>query len=263
MKPYEDYVKKFNEAFIELIKITPTINSVNELKSEDDELEFIKAFRELMRIKNILIAFADFKWEDLAMAEQLFEDYKSKYLDLYDKVKSNHQKEKVSILEDVDFELELIHRDEINVNYIIQLLIKLKASVQKDVTKTEKEIFNLLNSDAQLRSKRELIEKFIQENLPALKDTDDIPEAFEKFWNEEQRKAFDQLVKEENLSPEKTQALIEDYLYAEREPLRDEVLELLAGEQPTILHRKSTADRILKKILDFVETFINGMMGNS
>jgi type I restriction enzyme R subunit len=79
---------------------------------------------------------------------------------LYDKVKSNHQKEKVSILEDVDFELELIHRDEINVNYIIQLLIKLKASVQKDVTKTEKEIFNLLNSDAQLRSKRELIEKF-------------------------------------------------------------------------------------------------------
>ncbi|MEI2710970.1 MAG: HsdR family type I site-specific deoxyribonuclease [Chitinophagaceae bacterium] len=190
MKPYEDYAKKFNEAFIELIKITPTVNSVNDLKSEDDELEFIKAFRELMRIKNILTAFADFKWEDLAMAEQLFEDYKSKYLDLYDKVKSNHQKEKVSILEDVDFELELIHRDEINVNYIIQLLIKLKASVQKDVTKTEKEIFNLLNSDAQLRSKRELIEKFIQENLPVLEDTDDIPEAFDKFWNEEQQKAF-------------------------------------------------------------------------
>jgi type I restriction enzyme R subunit len=96
-----------------------------------------------MRIKNILTAFADFKWEDLAMAEQLFEDYKSKYLDLYDKVKSNHQKEKVSILEDVDFELELIHRDEVNVNYIIQLLIKLKASLllsgQKDVTKTENE----------------------------------------------------------------------------------------------------------------------------
>jgi type I restriction enzyme R subunit len=115
MKPYEDYVKKFNEAFIALLKITPTVNSVNELQTENDELEFIKAFRELIRIKNILAAFADFKWEDLAMNEQLFEDYKSKYLDLYDKVKSDHQKEKVSILEDVDFELELIHRDEINV----------------------------------------------------------------------------------------------------------------------------------------------------
>jgi len=261
MKPYEDYTKKFNEAFIELIKITPTVNSVNDLKSEDEELEFIKAFRELMRIKNILTAFSDFKWEDLAMAEQLFEDYKSKYLDLYDKVKSNHQKEKVSILEDVDFELELIHRDEINVNYIIQLLIKLKASVQKDVTKTEKEIFNLLNSDAQLRSKRELIEKFIQENLPVLEDTDDIPEAFDKFWSEEQQKAFHKLVKEENLSAEKTEKIIEDYLFAEREPLRDEVLELIEGNKPTVLERKKVGDRILSKILDFVDTFINGMTG--
>ncbi len=261
MKPYEDYTKKFNVAFIELIKITPTVNSVNDLKSEDDELEFIKAFRELMRIKNILTAFADFKWEDLAMAEQLFEDYKSKYLDLYDKVKSNHQKEKVSILEDVDFELELIHRDEINVNYIIQLLIKLKASVRKDVTKTEKEIFNLLNSDAQLRSKRELIEKFIQENLPVLEDTDNIPEAFDKFWNEEQQKAFHKLVKDENLSADKTEKIIEDYLFAEREPLRDEVLELIEGNKPTVLERKKVGDRILSKILDFVDTFINGMTG--
>jgi type I restriction enzyme, R subunit len=145
-----------------------------------------------MRIKNILTAFADFKWEDLAMNEQLFEDFKSKYLDLYDKVKSDHQKEKVSILEDVDFELELIHRDEINVAYIIQLLIKLKSKVQKDVSKAEKEIFNLLNTEAHLRSKRELIEKFIQENLPVLKTTDDIPEEFDKFWNEEQQKAFNQ-----------------------------------------------------------------------
>ncbi|MEA3444141.1 MAG: type I restriction endonuclease subunit R, partial [Bacteroidota bacterium] len=75
MKPYEEYVKKFNEAFIELLKITPTVNSVNDLQSEKDELEFIQAFRQLMRIKNILTAFADFKWENLAMNEQLFEDY--------------------------------------------------------------------------------------------------------------------------------------------------------------------------------------------
>lgn len=262
MKPYEDYVKKFNEAFISLLKITPTVNSVNELQTENDELEFIKAFRELMRIKNILTAFADFKWQDLAMNEQLFEDFKSKYLDLYDKVKSDHQKEKVSILEDVDFELELIHRDEINVAYIIQLLIKLKSKVQKDVSQTEKEIFNLLNTEAHLRSKRELIEMFIKANLPAIEDTDDIPQEFEKFWNAEQQKAFNQLVNEEKLSAEKTQSLIEDYLYAEREPLRDEILELLEGEQPTLLERKKTGDRILKKILDFVDTFINGITGN-
>lgn len=64
-----------------------------------------------MRIKNVLTTFADFSWDSLPMKEQLFEDYKSKYLDLYDKVRSDHQKEKESILEDVDFELELIHKD--------------------------------------------------------------------------------------------------------------------------------------------------------
>ncbi len=261
MQPYEDYVKKFDEAYDELLKLTPTVDSVNDLQSEDDELEFIKAFRNLMRIKNILTAFADFKWDSLAMEEQVFEDYKSKYLDLYDKVKSNNEKEKVSILEDVDFELELIHRDEINVAYIIQLLIKMKSKTQADISQFENEIFGLLGSESNLRSKRELIEKFIKENLPDIEDTEDVPDEFEKYWSKEQQKAFNQLIKEENLSSDRTEKIIEDYLFAEREPLRDEVLELIEGDKPTFLERKKVGDRILSKILGFVETFINGMSG--
>ena len=61
--------------------IAPTVKSVDDLPSEKEELEFIKAFRELMRIKNVLITFADFSWEDLHITEQAFEDYKSKHLD--------------------------------------------------------------------------------------------------------------------------------------------------------------------------------------
>ncbi len=259
MKPYEDYTVKFNEAFEKLIEITPTTDSVNDLVSEDDELKFIQAFRDLMRIKNILAAFSDFKWDDLKMTEQLFNDFQSKYLDLWHKVKTDHQKEKVSILEDVDFELELIHRDEINVAYIIQLLIKLKSKKQKDTTKAEQEIFNLLNTETTLRSKRELIEKFIHENLPVLDNSDDIAPAFDKYWSDEQQKAFSILVAEENLSADKTEKLIEDYLFAERPPLRDEVLELIDGEKPGLLQRKKLGARILKRIMDFVDTFINGM----
>ncbi len=262
MKPYEDYVKKFNDAFIGLLKVVPTVNSVNNLQSEEDELEFIKAFRELMRIKNTMATFADFVWEDLAMNEQLFEDYKSKYLDLYDKVKDEHQAEKVSILEDVDFELELIHRDEVNVTYILKLLAGLKDTTKADKERKQKEIIDLLTGEANLRSKRELIEKFILENLPVIEDTDTIPEEFDKYWNEEQQKAFDELVKEENLSAEKTHKLIESYLFAEREPLRNEVLDLIEGEKPSVLHRKKLGDKILNKIVGFVETFINGVAGS-
>ncbi|WP_333695657.1 type I restriction endonuclease subunit R [Flavobacterium sp.] len=261
MRPYEDYTVKFNEAFNLLLELTPTTDDVNDLESEEDELNFIKAFRDLMRIKNTLTTFSDFNWEDLEMDEQLFEDFKSKYLDLYDKVKSNHQKEKVSILEDVDFELELIHRDEINVTYIIQLLIKLKSQSKKDTSSAEKEIYNLLNTEATLRSKRELIEKFILENLPLINDSNEIATAFDQFWNQEQQTEFLKIVTEENLSADKTEKLIEDYLFAEREPLRDEVLELIEGEKPSLLQRKKLGDKILQRIKDFVETFINGMTG--
>ena len=261
MKPYDEYVKSFNDAFINLLQITPTVNSVDNLVTEEDELKFVIAFRDLMRIKNVLTSFSDFKWSDLSMTEQQFEDYKSKYLDLHDKVKSDHAKEKVSILEDVDFELELIHRDEINVAYIIRLLIKLKANQKKDADQIEKEIFNLLNTEMQLRSKKELIERFIRENMPVILETDDIPQEFEKFWMVEQEKAFLKMVEEEKLSKEKTQTLIEHYLYSEQEPMRDDILELLVGEKPTLLQRKQTGDRILRRIIDFVETFINGISG--
>jgi type I restriction enzyme, R subunit len=137
MEPIENYVEKFDEAVNKLKQIAPTIDSVNDSETEEDELKFIKSFRELMCLKNVLITFADFSFADPAMTEQEFEDYKSKYLDLYDKVKNETGKEKVSILEDVDFELEPIHRDDVNVLYILRLLAN-----YKNASKEEKERIN-------------------------------------------------------------------------------------------------------------------------
>jgi type I restriction enzyme R subunit len=194
------------------------------------------------------------------MNEQIFEDYKSKYLDLYDKVKTDHQKEKVSILDDVDFELELIHRDEINVAYILVLLANLKDG--KDKEKRQKEIIDLIAGEAHLRSKRELIEKFIKENLPNIEDADTIPDEFERYWNAEQIAAFKRLCAEERLTEDKVEKVIADYLFSEREPLRDEVLDLIEGAKPTVLERKTTGNRIIAKIKEFVDTFVDGIAGN-
>lgn len=259
MEPYENYTAKFDDAFHALQKIASGVDDVNNLESEEEKLEFIKAFRELMRIRNVLQSFSDFDWDDLDMDEQAFEDYKSKYLDLYEEINNKTQKEKVSILEDVDFELELIHRDEINVSYILRLLINLKSGSGKDTGKAEAEILNLLNTEAGLRSKRELIERFIKDNLPVINDADDVVPAFERFWEEEQQKEFSRIVQEERLSPQRASRLIEDYLFSEREPLRDEVLDLIEGEKPGLLERKTLGERILKRIMDFVETFLDGV----
>ena len=257
--PYEQYVGQFNQAFIQLLTIAPTVNSVNTLPSEDEQLEFIKAFRELMRVLNVLKTFTQFTFDDLSMNEQSFADYKSKYLDLYEQTKGQHQKEKVSILNDIDFELELIHRDEINVAYILKLLAKMKQGTPEERERQRKSIVDLLSGDVQLRSKRELIEKFIQENLPHIEDPEDIADEFFAYWDEEQQAAIQQLVTEENLDEAKTQKVIGDYLFTEQKPLRDDIIDAMK-ERPSLRERGTTAERITARILDFVETFISGMV---
>jgi type I restriction enzyme R subunit len=261
MQPYEDYANKFDEAYNHLKNIVPTVDSVNGLFSEEDELEFIKAFRSLMRLLNVLQTFSDFKWDDFAIKEQEFEDYKSKYLDLHDKVKKDTQKEKVSIINDVDFELELIHKDEINVTYILNLLSQLKNNTQENSEKAKSEILNLLRNETELRSKRELIERFIEENLPKLTEDDDISEAFNVFWSKEQESAFDRIVSENKLSATKTKEIIEQYLFSEQQPKYTEMIDLINVEKPIAVQRKLVGNKILNELLRYVDTFMIGYSG--
>lgn len=258
LQPYEDYVTKFDEAIKRLLKIAPTVDSVNELPSENEEFEFVTAFRELLRIKNVLNTFTEFEFKDLGIDEQTFEDYKSKYLDIRDKVRNDNSKEKVSILDDIDFEVELIHRDEVNVVYILTLLADLKDAKPHDQAKKKKQIEDLMASETQLRSKKELIERFIAENLPLITERENIPDEFENFWTVEKMKALEALSIDENLDQEKLNKLIADYLFTEKQPLRDEVIETMK-EKPGLRERKKSSERIIDKIKGFIETFINGM----
>ena len=262
MEPYEVYLKKFNDAYDNLIKLTPDVDSVNELVRQDDQFEFIKLFRDLMRVRNVLNTFTEFDMEQTEMGDQEFEDYKSKYLDLYDRVRGGNPKEKVSILNDIDFELELIHRDEINVSYILNLLSTLKNSPVDQQEKQKKKIIEIILGQTELRSKRELIEKFINENLPQIEDSVDIPDEFEKFWNKERLEYLDRLVEEEKLDKEKLEKVIGDYLFTEKEPLRDDLIDMLQ-ERPSLKERSSTSERLKSIVVDFVETYITGVFVQS
>lgn len=259
LPPYNVIAKKFNDALKALLTIVPTYQSVDDLESEEDELAFIQAFRNLMRVTNVLASYTDFSWDDLGMDEQTFENYKSKYLDLYDKVKHNTLKQKTSILEDIDFELELIHRDQINVAYILKLLSKLKQTKTSEAAKQKKAIMDLLGGEVELRSKRELIEKFIEENLPYILDADNIQDEFEKYWQEQKVLALNKLCEEEHLDKAQFKSLIEAYIYSGQDPIREAVLKCL-GDRPSVLKAREIGERIIAKMKEFVEVFESGMV---
>lgn len=257
--PYEDYVKQFNEVVIELLKLAPTVRSVKELPDEEAELAFVKIFRELMRLRNILESFSEFDNEDLALSAQRFADYRSAYLDLYDKVKTDNTKEKVSILDDVDFELDLIHRDVINVQYILTLLANLYEAEGVEAYKIRKLILDSAASGVELRNKRDLIQKFIEQNLPKLKDSTEIPDSFEGFWELEREAAFERLVKEEQLDADKLKKVIYRYADTGKAPLPDPDIVNLIDRPLKLVERGPTKRRVLQKVVDFVDTFIRGM----
>jgi len=257
MPDYEAIAEKFDEALKNLRDIAPTYQSVNDLESEEDEAAFVQAFRKLLRSMNVLQSYTDFNWDDLLIDEQEFEDYKGKYLDLYEKVKRETAKEKTSILDDIDFELELIHRDRINVAYILKLLAKINGANTTEAKAQKKAIIDLLGGDIKLRSKRELIEKFIEENLPHILDEDAIEEEFEQYWQDQKVLALGKLCEEEHLDKSQFKALIDAYIYSGQEPIRDEVFKCL-DNRPSILKARDIGERIIEKMKEFVEVFVRG-----
>ena len=257
--PYEDYVQLFNQVAMEMLALTPTVNSVKDLPDEEAELQFVKIFRELMRLRNIIESFSEFNDADLTLPAQRFADYRSAYLDLYDKVKTDTQKEKVSILEDVDFELELIHRDVINVQYILALLAQLYDTVAAEKPELRKVILDAVAGEIELRSKRELIEKFIDSAMPNVDSAAEVPDCFEDFWEQERITAFDQLVKEEQLDADKLKKVIERFVYTGEKPLPDPDIIELINRPLKLAERAPTRTRVLEKVVEHVETFISGI----
>ncbi len=254
LEPLESYIEKFNTVLADFLKLTPTVWSVDDLISEDDKFHFVQLFRELLRIRNTLLTFSDFSSKSLNISEQSFEDYKSKYLDLYDSVRQENSKEKVSILDDVDFELELIRRDDINIDYILWLLASLYDANDKNKSKQKKAILDLIQWEPTLRSKKELIEKFIEENLTGIKDSDEVSSEFDKFMQIQKNESYIKLCEEEWIDTEKFKEILSQFLYTGKTPIIEEVVKSL-NSRPKLSERIPLFERVMNRLKDFVEKF--------
>ncbi len=276
--------KPFKELKAELIEVSqkfkekyPDVDSVDQIQSESAKLEFVLAFREVLKKQTEIQVYNDFEADDpdLPINEQEYNDFKSKYLDIAMEVKrkatanadpaSNKSMDgetEESTLEDVDFCLELLHSDTINVDYILNLIGKLDP-MSSDYREQRKKIIDTLNQDASLRGKSDLIDRFIKEvvdenpieyiNLQRSGQLD-LKARMNAFVEYEREKQLEQLSKEEEISFDILYAYISEwnFLHREKVELIDEVLK--GKGLGLVAKRKKRAD-LIAKLRDIIETY--------
>ena len=204
---YEDDKGREKEGYSELIEELQNKFPIDEqIIGEQNKKEFIVLFGNILKIKNILSAFDKFAGNEI-LSEREYQDYQSIYIDLYEEIKKTRNTDKESINDDIIFEIELIKQVEINIDYILMKVAEYYKSNKKD-----KEILidikKAIDSSIELRSKKELIEGFIDRVNSSKNVTDD----FKKFVREEKEKDLEKVIEEEKLKPEETKKFIDNSL---------------------------------------------------
>ena len=209
LKSYNDYYygytdengkekKGYEELIEELCKRFPL---GEQIIGEQNKKDFIMLFGNILRLRNILSAFDRFVGNEI-LASIDFQDYTGLYHDVYDDIKTRAD-DKDSIMNDIVFEMELVKQVEVNIDYILMLVIKYHESNCKD-----KDILGAIDkaikSSLQLRSKKELIENFIDTiNINTDVDTD-----WQRYVKEQKEKDIQILINAEKLKPEETQKFV-------------------------------------------------------
>lgn len=251
MDSYENYLEKFKKQLIILFNIAETPEAVGLLEREEDKKEFIIAFRELSKILVKLQTFNNFEFtEDVTgLSEQSYQDFKSKYLLIYDETKKS-EGEKVSILDDIDFGIELMHTDKINVSYIMELIRNIDLSDKK---KRDKDIYHIKQQldradNEELRLKVDLIKNFLDKVVPNLEPEESIDDAYSYFEEEERRKEIKDFSYEIGISEDVIYEYISEYQFSgiiDNEAISDEI------KAPLLAKRK-----ILKDMKEFINEHV-------
>lgn len=174
------------------------------IEGEQNQKEFITLFGAILRMRNLLLSFDEFKGKEL-ISERDLQDYLGRYQDLRDEWVNRAKGEKEDITDDIVFEIELIRQIEINIDYILMLVKKYHDSHcdDKEILIT---IQKAVDASPELRSKKQLIETFIA----GINDVDDVMEEWRGFVAVEREKELDQIIQEEKLKEPETRKFLEN-----------------------------------------------------
>ena len=286
--PFDDVKTHYQELTKNFLEHYPEPHYVDYLQSENDKMQFILAFRDIIKKHAEIQVYDEFEEDnpDLGMTEQQFMDFRSKYLDIYDtfaakgtEKPSGYQvpeegpvmfgepdpiQEGATGLDDVDFCLELLHSDIINVAYILELIADLNP-YSEDYSEKRQHIIDTMIKDAELRSKAKLIDGFIQKNVDDDRDnfmarkqkadgTSDLEERLNNYIITERNNAVNTLAKDEELDASVLNHYLSEYDYLQKE--QPEIIqEALKEKHLGLIKKRKALTRILDKLRSIIRTF--------
>ncbi len=258
LKTYDEYYKGYDENGVNR---PGYIDLIDELKGEyplgqaiigeENQKAFIKLFGKILRLRNILTSFDEFQ-EDTLLEERDLQDYQSIYIDLYQDLRPKDDGDKESINDDIIFEIELIRQIEVNIDYILMLVAKYKDSNCKDKTILTT-IDKAIKSSIELRSKKELIENFIEQ----VNISTEVDEEWKEFLNMNKEADIVSLIEKEKLKPEETRRFVDN-------AFRDGVMKTTGTSIDRLMppvsrfgdgNRATKKQNIIEKLLKFFEKY--------
>ena len=287
-KPFDEVKRDYQELTKEFLEHYPEPHFVDYLQSENDKKQFILAFRDIIKKHAEIQIYNEFEKEanDLGMTEQQFMDFRSKYLDIYDSFAAKPTEQSSGYkaqedesgmasepdpsendatgLGDIDFCLELLHSDIINVAYILELIADLNP-YSEDYTEKRRHIIDTMIKDAELRSKAKLIDGFIQKNVDDDRDnfmarkqkadgTSDLEERLNNYIVTERNNAVNTLAKDEDLDASVLNHYLSEYDYLQKE--QPEIIqEALKEKHLGLIKKRKALTRILDRLRSIVRTF--------
>lgn len=268
-KSYEEYINGFkDEVSGQVVKgyqnlceeIVSKFPEPTEIKLEADKKEFVQLFGELLKSENVLRNFDEFENFEKIISDRQMQDMKSVYVDIREEILNMKRGEKTESTQidfsDVEFQIDLLKTDEINLDYILKLILE-KSKENNDIETLKDEIRRVLRSSLGTRAKEDLVMKFINRTkLSDLKNSNDILESFYSYAKKEKEIEIEKLIKEENLKEGAKRFVEKSINKGFADSTGSELDSLLPPTSRRQGARETKKMNILQKIRKIVEIFI-------
>ena len=273
--PYREIKTEYIELTEDFLKRYPHPSDIDSIQSENDKRDFVLAFRDIIKKHAEMQIYEDYNPDDITfvLTEQEFMDFRSKYLDIAQNFGAQPQTAAKAAdpeipygnsqtLEDIDFCLELLHSDIINVAYILGLIHDLNPE-SEDYEQKRKEILDTMIRDSEMRSKSNLIDGFIRQNVDSDPEgfvrhkadgTLDLETRLTEYIKTERNNAIADLATQEEIPVEVLDNYLKEYDYLQKS--KPEIIqEALKPKRLGLLKTRRAARRIIDALSNIIQTF--------